>query len=129
MKVTACECTQAGWCPRHRCHKTEFLFQLCRRMPAYFQMWEQGRGPGQGEPSPAGPVRFEPCAHRGRLLRTESCAGCRGAVLIKVFACTVHGACTLVKALVGVAPCSGCPDFVAAQVAPATDCRSTPMDS
>ena len=49
MKVTACECVEPGWCQRHRCFKNELDFQLCRRRPDYFQLWEQGRGPGQGE--------------------------------------------------------------------------------
>jgi hypothetical protein len=53
MKVTACSCQESGWCERHRCFKHELHFQLCRRRPDYFQAWEEGRGPGQGETASA----------------------------------------------------------------------------
>jgi hypothetical protein len=74
-------------------------------------------------------IRLAPCDHRGTVLRTESCPGCRGAVLIKVFVCTVHGACTLTKPVAGVAECSGCSEFLAVQAAQPSDCRSTAFDS
>jgi hypothetical protein len=53
-QVTDCECTDAGFCPRHRCRKTEHWLMLCQTRPDYFQRWEQGQGPGQhrsAEPS------------------------------------------------------------------------------
>jgi hypothetical protein len=59
MKVTACECVEPGWCPRHRCVKNELHFQLCRRRPDYFQAWEEGRGPGQDGPRSG--FRPDPC--------------------------------------------------------------------
>lgn len=44
--TVSCECPEAGYCPRHGCHKTEHWHQLCRKRSDYFQLWEAGRGPG-----------------------------------------------------------------------------------
>jgi hypothetical protein len=43
--VTACECATAGFCPRHRCNKTEHFVRLCAERPEYFALWEAGKGP------------------------------------------------------------------------------------
>ena len=48
---TDCECTQAGWCQRHNCHKPKHFFKLCQTRSDYFKMWEQGTGPGQLKPA------------------------------------------------------------------------------
>jgi len=45
--ITGCTCTEAGWCERHQCHKTAHYVHLCQTRPGYFQLWEEGRGPGQ----------------------------------------------------------------------------------
>jgi hypothetical protein len=44
-------------------------------------------------------------------LRQESCPSCRGHVRLKVFACVVHGECTIGKAIAGLACCACCPDY------------------
>lgn len=46
-QLTECSCTEPGWCARHSCHKTAHWHQLCRTRSDYFQLWEEGRGPGQ----------------------------------------------------------------------------------
>jgi hypothetical protein len=55
--VTPCECTQAGWCPRHQCEKTEHWVHLCQTRPDYFELYEQGLGPGQLKPQEPGLIR------------------------------------------------------------------------
>ena len=52
--MTPCQCAQPGWCPRHGCHKTPHWWRLCRHRLGYFQLWEEGRGPGQHAFSSAG---------------------------------------------------------------------------
>ncbi|MGE4190766.1 MAG: hypothetical protein AB7G12_12820 [Thermoanaerobaculia bacterium] len=44
-RVTACECASAGYCPRHRCRKTDRLVELCATRPQMFAQWEAGKGP------------------------------------------------------------------------------------
>ena len=44
---TGCECSQAGWCKRHNCHKPKHFYHLCQTRSDYFKMWEKGAGPGQ----------------------------------------------------------------------------------
>jgi hypothetical protein len=58
MRITDCECTVAGWCARHHCHKTNYQRKVCRRSQPMFQAWEQRRGPSQRKP------RHAPCKHR-----------------------------------------------------------------
>lgn len=67
---------------------------------------------------PAEPVKAPParparrsldCVHRGAELRTETCPSCQGHVEVKVFACALHGECTLSKPL-GAQTCQTCPD-------------------
>lgn len=49
------------------------------------------------------------CIHRGEWTgETRECAGCQGAVQIKLFACAVHGACSMKTKLEDVACCVGC---------------------
>ena len=50
------------------------------------------------------------CIHRGQEVRTEQCKSCGGNVQIKVFACALHGTCTLSRKVTGATMCSGCPD-------------------
>jgi hypothetical protein len=113
MKVTACQCLEPGWCPRHRCVKTVTLFELCRRSTAFFTLWEQGQGPGQGAGGGLNPVPKYLCRHQGAEVRQETCPSCRGHVRIKVFACQRHGECTSVRAVPGVACCLFCGDYAA----------------
>jgi len=52
MTQTGCTCPDPDgnlfWCDRHQCQKTAHWWELCRTQPAYFQVWEEGKGPGQG---------------------------------------------------------------------------------
>lgn len=43
--MTACECATAGWCPRHRCNKTDHFVRLCQTRDDLFALWESGQGP------------------------------------------------------------------------------------
>jgi len=42
-----CECPIAGYCQRHKVRKPSGWHKLCQTKAAYFEAWEQGRGPGQ----------------------------------------------------------------------------------
>ncbi len=42
-----CVCTRAGFCERHNIEKTPHMHKLCQNHAAYFNMWEECRGPGQ----------------------------------------------------------------------------------
>jgi hypothetical protein len=55
--------------------------------------------------------RSSPCQHLGDKLGTQECQGCQGTVRIKLFACEVHGQCTLGKKLDGTACCANCLDY------------------
>lgn len=44
---SGCECSHPGWCVRHQCVKTSHWLGLCQSRSDYFQLWEEGRGPGQ----------------------------------------------------------------------------------
>jgi hypothetical protein len=43
--LTACECEGPGFCDRHKCHKTEHFYNLCKSRSDYYALWEEGRGP------------------------------------------------------------------------------------
>lgn len=47
MSHTGCTCKTPGYCERHGCVKTEAWWKLCQTREDYFQLWEEGRGPGQ----------------------------------------------------------------------------------
>ena len=49
-KKTKCECPLAGFCKRHNMVKGPHLHKLCQTREDYFQLWEEGSGPGQGSP-------------------------------------------------------------------------------
>jgi predicted GH43/DUF377 family glycosyl hydrolase len=51
------------------------------------------------------------CPHFGKPTgETRACKTCSGKVELKLFACAVHGSCTVKKKTDGVACCEGCPD-------------------
>jgi hypothetical protein len=56
------------------------------------------------------PVYDGPCIHQGDVTRTELCRECKAEVKIKIFACELHGECTL-KAGIGVKCCRCCADY------------------
>jgi hypothetical protein len=70
--------------------------------PTYRALWDGG-GPDAG--------RIRPCVHRGEVRREQQCPTCRGSVRLKVFACALHGECTIARALGGLACCATCPDY------------------
>ncbi len=45
--TTDCECELSGFCKRHNVKKPNGWHKLCRNVPAFFEAWESGRGPGQ----------------------------------------------------------------------------------
>jgi hypothetical protein len=45
--MTGCKCPVAGYCQRHKVSKATGWHKLCQTKPAYFDAWEDGRGPGQ----------------------------------------------------------------------------------
>lgn len=52
-----------------------------------------------------------PCTHRGDVIDAVQCPTCRGKVTVRVFACTVHGRCTVAKRTPRAACCKGCVDY------------------
>ena len=91
---TPCQCTAAGWCPRHDCHKTRVHFEYCRRLPAWFEAWERGERPGA--PELVEPVPLARCRQRGReAIRFVTCDLCGERQLqVAVYRCTVFRECT-----------------------------------
>jgi hypothetical protein len=43
-KITACECSEPGWCERHQCRKSASALHKCQTSPKHFAMWEAGNG-------------------------------------------------------------------------------------
>lgn len=54
-------------------------------------------------------VDYNTCLHRGDVARIELCKACGGNVRIKIFACEIHGECTLRTMLPGVKCCEAPP--------------------
>jgi len=52
------------------------------------------------------------CLHLGEYLEERICPTCCGSTRIKVFACELHGKCSIAKP-VGVQVCQGCGDYEA----------------
>lgn len=50
------------------------------------------------------------CVHRGELIGKEPCPTCTGHVLEHVFACKLHGSCTIARPIEGKKMCLSCPD-------------------
>jgi hypothetical protein len=52
------------------------------------------------------------CQHLGTPTgETQECQTCRGKAKIKLFACSLHGVCTIAKQLPGIATCASCADY------------------
>lgn len=118
MPATNCECTEPGWCPRHRCHKTRRWYDVCRTRPQVFRAWEEGRGPLQKAPA-SFPARAA-CVQRGTELREQACRSCAGRIRIKVFRCALYGQCTLARPLEQLACCARCSDYEPAEASGAS---------
>ena len=63
---TACECTEPGWCARHKCHKSRVFFEYCRRLETSFQRWENGEFPPLGRGGQGGVGSFARFARNRR---------------------------------------------------------------
>lgn len=102
MYMTPCQCQNAGWCERHKVEKNRFEFERCRRIQKDFEAWEGGT---MKQP----PIPLT-CSHRGQVTRQIACNSCRGQVAVKVFACAVHGECTMLKKREELCGCQDCTD-------------------
>jgi hypothetical protein len=74
--------------------------------PRYRALWD-------GQSAVPAATAKAACRHRGLSLRTQPCPSCGGHVHVKIFACALHGECTVAKLLPGSACCQICPDFAA----------------
>jgi hypothetical protein len=68
---TGCECPLAGYCERHGMNKHVHNHTLCQNHEGYFNMWEEGRGPGQpgkpAKPVPPNPAQLpQACPYCGK---------------------------------------------------------------
>ena len=64
------------------------------------------------EPKPRRNPVSGPCIHLGSQIDSVKCPSCRGSVTLKVFACEVHGRCTIQKRVdTETACCSACSDY------------------
>ena len=55
-----CQCELAGYCERHKIRKPKRLVELCKQRGSYWDAWEAGNGPGQGEPAMQREPKLEP---------------------------------------------------------------------
>ena len=110
---TACECTSPGYCQRHHCDKPDSMHRLCQTNPRFFNLWEQGLGPGQAHGS-----RNEPCRHRSEQIDEMLCESCQGQVRIKIFGCHLHDRCSLSLKLTEMPCCLSCQDYDPRQLEP-----------
>lgn len=76
---TPCECPLAGYCSRHKINKNLHYHRLCQNHSGYFNMWEEGRGPGQdGTRRPTEETSKEPKVHVCKFCHNKGCTGqCR----------------------------------------------------
>lgn len=109
--LTDCECTEPGWCARHRCEKDRHFFEMCRRSAGWYQMWERRRIPGDPNSAVQRHYSREPCRHLGSEIRTVECPTCQGHVRLKVFSCDLHHECTLSPKLTDIINCVTCGDY------------------
>lgn len=86
-----CICEGPGWCSRHRCQKNLHWWKLCQRksqpeyatVTDYFDLWEQGRGPGQSMldapdvPSSEGPGVIRTAMNFGKAIVRHTLSGGR----------------------------------------------------
>ncbi len=84
------------------------LCWLYHNDPRYRTLWEGSTTP---LPSRQETNAGEPCCHRGTVLEEQQCRSCRGNVSLKIFACALHGRCTVGKPLPDCACCATCQDY------------------
>jgi hypothetical protein len=100
------------WGPVGRDLRTGLYRFECRECRAVVEVPFSSLTRNCGVARPA--VERPPCLLRGEETRRVLCESCCGRVLVKVFACGLHGECTVSKAAAGVARCYVCPDHVPA---------------
>lgn len=95
MRVTACECSGPGFCSRHNCEKDRFWFEMCRRRPDYFTLWESGVNPA-GRTRGAYAMPLPACRHRGiEPIGVVTCDLCGNRTAeVPLYACELFGKCT-----------------------------------
>ena len=116
MSKPACECSEPGFCKRHKCEKNITLWKLCHEpgphQQAFWDQFESGMAPQQ-----LSHVNTD-CIYRGDTVRFVDCEGCQGKkVLLKVLSCKTHGECSLAK-VEGVHNCYQCKDRRSSQTEP-----------
>lgn len=103
-----CKLDASDFCERHQRHhkrREKTLSQMNNAQgERYRKLWDKEAGIKEAPVLPGG---LE-CVHRGDLIREQKCDSCRGNVNIKVFACALHGECTMFKKIPGVHKCDGC---------------------
>jgi hypothetical protein len=68
------------WCPRHKVKKTQHWKHLCQTNPKYFQIWEDGIGPGQikvWDPSQPSRGFGDTIAKITNAVGIKPCGGCK----------------------------------------------------
>ena len=110
--LTQCECIEPGYCTRHKCDKDRLRVEMCQRFQHWFELWEQGHGPGQSHPVPDAQRIHIPCRHRGPHTRNQQCPTCQGHVEIKVFECCKHQECVLSTKQPEIVSCQTCTDYI-----------------
>lgn len=115
----SCTCSIAGYCPTFNRDMTPRQRQICageiltpKASEAYRSIWAA---------MATAATRPGPCAHLGETVRQEKCSTCCGNVRLKVFACALHGECTINTAIKDVACCSDCGDYATASSSVSAD--------
>lgn len=103
----ACACDVDGFCARYQREMIGRLRQICRGENIVPEKAEHYRREWATMSK-----RVTSCAHLGEATGEQvKCGTCPGGTKIKVFACGIHGACTIAKPIDGIATCAGCPQF------------------
>lgn len=95
-----CVCPNAGWCDRYRRHMLGHAHTICQGAPAFESLRDGylARLAAEAEAQRCGQstTRDRACVHLGPLTgRTRDCTSCKGRVREKLYACAVHGECSL----------------------------------
>ena len=75
----------------------------------------------QAERKAAKDARKKPCVHRGKRVSAADAYGPRGVECCKLYACKLHGLCSVRRVLPEIACCAQCEDYSAARRDPNPD--------
>jgi glycosyltransferase involved in cell wall biosynthesis len=124
-----CTCTALGLCPRFGRQMTPRLHHLCQTRPDYREAFAV-----EANPLPTRDLKTPeevPCSHRGKIERQDTCRleSCIGGPAVDVFACDLHGSCTVNQhAIPGAKVCRKCdgrmPDGPPVDVAVVIPCHN-----